>query len=464
VELFGHSLIDGGISNIAPVRFPYRYTNDVIVATTFYRKKLDLNNPITVLNVTMDITKSRAGIRAIKRHDPIWIRCSVETYSFMDWGAIDEIVRRGYRSASELLKNEERIAALTPVAPGYLREAREKAGEHMELTLRRFRRTETVRYSPPVWGALIGLEAEGGPGSTALLHSRNRFSSGAYLKSGFAELSVRGFFQPRWLNRYQMLDGSFGGLSAELLWTPGRLLRLAGNADLNLTRQSSHSARFPSFHSLFTKGELSVPLRLSGGMIIAPFLRGEFAADAAFRPEDFTAVGGISLDLSASAARQPSLTAEAGYFTGLRSSAVQGELTAELPVLPQLALQQRFFARFDSPLSAPVDYFPGDYFRGAFTRELIPGFLIGNSRLSICFPSWKPTFGEMLILDAFSFGPFYDFRLTGGELEQVAGAAADVSLSLIGLKPIELHFGYGWQRPLPMEGGFFSFYLNFSRP
>ncbi|MGC9311693.1 MAG: patatin-like phospholipase family protein, partial [Sediminispirochaetaceae bacterium] len=106
VELFGHSLIDGGLSNIAPVGIPHIFTDQVIASTTFYRKELDLDNPLTILNVAMDITKARAGVKELKEYKPVWIRCDVETFSFMDWSAMDEIVQRGYVSACEELDRE----------------------------------------------------------------------------------------------------------------------------------------------------------------------------------------------------------------------------------------------------------------------------------------------------------------------------------------------------------------------
>ncbi|MCF0238510.1 MAG: patatin-like phospholipase family protein [Sphaerochaetaceae bacterium] len=107
VEYEGCRLIDGGIANLVPLDFAYRYTNTNIVSTTFYAGAgLNYKNPLTGLNISFDIGKRRQGISELLDHpDALWIRCNVEDYSFMDFASINDIAQDGYDSA--LLKIDE---------------------------------------------------------------------------------------------------------------------------------------------------------------------------------------------------------------------------------------------------------------------------------------------------------------------------------------------------------------------
>ena len=111
VEYNGHLLVDGGVTNLVPLDIAYEYTDTTIVSTTFYDAKgINLRNPLSILNVSIDLGKRRDGVAALLGHtDAIWIRCDVEDFSFMDFGAIEELAQRGYRSAA---LQEERLSSL----------------------------------------------------------------------------------------------------------------------------------------------------------------------------------------------------------------------------------------------------------------------------------------------------------------------------------------------------------------
>ncbi len=96
-----HLLIDGGITNLVPLGIAMEYSDEVIVSSTFYDAKgLNLRNPLIVLNTSIDIGKRRAGVvDLLKRPEAIWIRCDVESFSFMAFDRVDELVALGYASA-----------------------------------------------------------------------------------------------------------------------------------------------------------------------------------------------------------------------------------------------------------------------------------------------------------------------------------------------------------------------------
>lgn len=112
VEFRGHLLVDGGITNLVPVNLAFEYADSVIVSTTFYDlDTLDLKNPLTILNVTLDIGKRRTGVEELKANldEVIWIRNGVEDVSFMEFSRVQYLAEKGYESARS---QAERLAAL----------------------------------------------------------------------------------------------------------------------------------------------------------------------------------------------------------------------------------------------------------------------------------------------------------------------------------------------------------------
>lgn len=123
-----HLLVDGGIANIAPVNFAYRYTDNVIVSTTFYSNPdIDLKNAITALNVSIDIGKRRTAMAEIMEHPELtWIRCNVESFSFMQFSAGRELAQRGYDSCFEVSDELSRYTAPIDDALVSFREGKQK--------------------------------------------------------------------------------------------------------------------------------------------------------------------------------------------------------------------------------------------------------------------------------------------------------------------------------------------------
>lgn len=102
VEYRGHLLLDGGVTNIVPVDLAYEYADSVIVSTTFYDvDTINLKNPLTILNVSLDIGKRRRGVEELKRalEEVIWIRNDVEDVSFMEFSKAAYLTEKGYASA-----------------------------------------------------------------------------------------------------------------------------------------------------------------------------------------------------------------------------------------------------------------------------------------------------------------------------------------------------------------------------
>ena len=101
-EYHDHLIIDGGIANLVPLDLAYQYAPLNVVSTTFYdNDSINLKNPLTALNTSIDIGKRRQGVVDILKHEDtaIWVRCNVESISFMEFSALNELIAEGYKNA-----------------------------------------------------------------------------------------------------------------------------------------------------------------------------------------------------------------------------------------------------------------------------------------------------------------------------------------------------------------------------
>lgn len=441
-----YRLIDGGVANLAPLSIPYRYSEAVILSSTFYQKELNLSNPITNLNVAMDIGKTRSAIEDIKKYDPVWIRCAVEEFSFMEWYSINEIVERGYESADDTLTSE-RFRSLSDtiqtVPVEYLSQAREKAQRALSRGLKEYQRTGIVHVNPARIGARVGIQLSESPYKRPLFGDRNRFTLGAYSKSGYNETGIKLFYQPEYLNQYQLIDNTYTGAGLEYTWMPGRFVRFRGFNDLNFAADHRADTSF-AFHSTHSMGELYIPFRTSSGMVLGPVTGGELTTDETFHTDNYVLHGGIKGHTSPSQKLLESFATKLSY-TRAGDTAFEAEVALEQQLVGPLHLQQRLFTRLPIDQSGTVPYYPSDYYKPRVSPEQVNRLLIVNTDAVLAFPGFQPTFGETLIMEQLSFGPFFDLRETGTtELNYALGGKVSTALSLLGLKPIMLQMNGGW--------------------
>ncbi|MBN1837109.1 MAG: patatin-like phospholipase family protein, partial [Spirochaetales bacterium] len=86
VKLEEFVLIDGGITNLVPLE-PFADLADFTISSTaFYNRELEPNDPVTVLNMSINIAKSRTAVQDIKAYEPFLIRNDVEEFSYMGYG------------------------------------------------------------------------------------------------------------------------------------------------------------------------------------------------------------------------------------------------------------------------------------------------------------------------------------------------------------------------------------------
>lgn len=150
-EYRGHLLIDGGIVNLAPIAVAYEYSDTVIVSTTFYdNDQLNLKNLLNILNVSFEVSKRQNAASELRTYSDrmIWIRCAVEQFSFMDFGAAAEMAEIGYQSAA-VVKDELDGLYRHGISPGIL-ERRQQLQVNIDKAIRNqyyFSRVEQPQLS-----------------------------------------------------------------------------------------------------------------------------------------------------------------------------------------------------------------------------------------------------------------------------------------------------------------------------
>ncbi|NCC13277.1 MAG: patatin [Spirochaetia bacterium] len=170
VEFRGHLLLDGGVTNLVPVDLASSYADSLIISTTFYDvDTLNLRNPLTILNVSVDIGKRRQGVEELKRSLPeaIWIRNMVEDVSFMEFSKVEYLAQKGYESAA---LQSEALAELPKLKDSYvLDELRAKLGQQLEASSDAYRLFEQVPLTRDSHLLGIGFDSDFGTDDVSLL-------------------------------------------------------------------------------------------------------------------------------------------------------------------------------------------------------------------------------------------------------------------------------------------------------
>ncbi len=195
VEFDGFLLIDGGVTKLVPLSAAMEFSDKVIVSSTFYdNKSLNLRNPIVVLNSAIDIGKRRAGVSDLLAYpEALWIRCAVESYSFMAFDKSSELAEIGYRSA------DAHAEALTAFAFG---------GVDSALTRIRGKLDTRIDSGRQIWAPFNRA-----PADKAVFAIAPFISSLSYPLDG-----------------YRLNDSVFAGVSAAFRWS-GFSFSLRGGSD-----------------------------------------------------------------------------------------------------------------------------------------------------------------------------------------------------------------------------------------
>lgn len=455
----GHLLIDGGVTNLAPIDVAYRYTDKVIVSTTFQTvDTLNLRNPLTDLNVMLDISKRRNGVNEMEAHpDLIWIRCQVEQTSFMDFGAIHDIAEKGYEAAQA---QGDALAALEAGdgAEGFT-EKRDQLSRSIDRSLDDFYLYYHV--SQPKFSNLVGLEFHSffaDPLSTL----KDSEAWGVAYRARWKDFQL---IAQGGINFRTMTNDDFGASPAAMLRLDYYLLdhvRFGLLGDLDWDRDSWKSTRY---------GRQSVESRwrfFDGGSLDLRAFE-VFEALSTDREEHFD---GTTLLLTMGAVG--SYVPDGGRWDAFGGSSAAlafrwfGNDDTFRPFLELEAnlrddkLPGDFFFHADNTLRIALDgeenvpLFSRDGFRTSDVETLAHGHdpdrkghggaVVYTGRLTAGWrPSaFKPSMAELLILNGTSVAAYFDMLATGNDFEISVGMEWKTSPSLLGMKdlPLTAYVGY----------------------
>ncbi len=430
VEYRGHLIVDGGFTNLVPLGTAAEFGDQLLVSTTFYQNPdLDLRNPLTALNVAVDISKTRRGIEELKRYEHLLIRCDVEHFSFMDFERIDEIREAGYRSAARQLDPDMIIGASLMGISDEVVQLREAYEVRLDAVPSRQRTDGTV---PDRFGTLQlapKLETPGAPLRRSYLHDELTFS-----------LELRG-----------SKDYLRGGISAGGLW------------------EGSSNRIFPA---AAVQGDVFIPpgIELYGRagitgrseLYLAGYAEGVWQAAQGL---DLSSGGGIEAvwqDLGFDRSAVTLWTgASAELMQGVR---ISGETGGQLREYSHWHLFGRADARLSHPGGLSAEYqllartmlgsgslplYYGEYVHERDT-EGIDRYSLHTARMGYTFPGLRPTWGELLLFSDIYAGVYGEAGLFGG-FAPAAGVTLGARMSFIGLEELSLFtdIGYDFDQEQP---------------
>lgn len=432
----GHRLIDGGITNLLHLGIAYAYTDEVIVSTAFYdNPNLNLANPITILNVSIDIAKRRAGVEELISFDPTLIRCAVEEFSFMDFSKLTEIYEAGYDSAAALAGELQRFE---PVSPSdnlqSIRSSFDRNIPGVKLNLDRYNFIPAVR---PHGSVELGLVSYGGVFDETPLYDELALSLGYRFKGKTyqGEIGIGTLVQTR------------EGFRISPVLLGQQNLYPHSNVEVQLTE-------WIELDESFALSSEVVSLKTDVILFHHRDSRVSFETEgvASLNQE-------LSLDYSKIAAGlrsaiEPIGTLSAGYFLeNFDTSGIEGELSAAVDLFGQSRLQVHALGSLPFDFSKHIEFFPRDAYRLNKPQQSVPYKAGGSVELLYSPKNFTIKAAELLVIDSLAVG-LYGEMLTTDSLDWGAGAAGAASLSLIGIESttLTLYGGYSSVKQGPVFG------------
>ncbi|MFH2113993.1 MAG: patatin-like phospholipase family protein, partial [Spirochaetota bacterium] len=454
-----HILIDGGITNLVPLGVAYDYTDTVIVSSTFYDAKgLNLRNPLIILNTAIDIGKRRAGVADLLDHpSAVWIRCDVESFSFMAFDSIDVLAATGYRSAAAMAGAFRDLPA-NGVDPALLA-LRSSLDQRIPQVMRDWKRFERAPLDSARMDLALGLVSYAHPGDRWLLRDSVALETSLGLRTGNLEASIalgmdweaygQGAGVPQAVEQ-QAGESQTGEHQAiapaaalAFAWYPVPALGLfsygsgrweGDEADLSWYARNG-------LHAAFAGG--------SGGlrMDLRSYLEHRLDADLGLVSMLLTSSAGLSLagpGLSWAVEGGHQLTGGYDQHLGFSTASMQLGLGGQVSFLVSALVRGGLSTGTMAPLFLSDNFGALDPSRySGLSRVLTRGSL--GMRWSPT--GFRPSFGELLLLKNSSLELYSDFLWQpgyAGDIPVVAGVRLRSELSLIGLESSSMQGELGY--------------------
>ena len=445
-------LLDGGISNLVPLEPFVELADATVSSTAFYNRELSSLDPLTVLNMGINIGKSRNAVKEIKEHDPFLIRNDVESFTYMDWSQLEKIIRSGYDSCDRRIEELEeylhnRGIDVSEESPNTLQLREQYAEMYAERWSVIKRRMEAGQFLPlpRAFGALQ---------IHPILFRRHR-GDNRLLQENYLALSYlfeSGYSGAR-LGAFSDLSGSWGVLLDldTALW--GRFF-IGLNSMIVSTLDGWDFSDSFTYHHL----RCSLPLLLGERIVAGPFLSTEFSLAIPGIEEELFLSAGIDFRLASQGSRD-FIQEQLAYFFQLPGiHGISNELMFRKRLLgPVHVFSRALLKRSWHPAAGPgISLSYNDFFRGLERSEILDSFAVFNNELVLSPDSLSFALWETLLLKGFELSAFCDLFLPEAatlsrKIQPSFGASLTGQVAPMGLIPLNavLSAGYDLEEQRP---------------
>ena len=445
-------LLDGGINNLAPLEPFMELADATVVSTAFYNRELSSLDPLTVLNMGINIGKSRNAVEEIKEHDPFLIRNDVESYTYMGWSRLEKIIRSGYDSCDRRIEELEEYlhdrGIDVPEEPPNTLQLLEQNGELYAERWSGIKRRMEAGQLQPLPRGFGALQIH--PILLRRHRESNRLLQENYLAMSY--LFETGYSGVR-LGAFSDFSGTWGVLLDldTALW--GRFFIGLNNMIVSTLDGWEFNDSFTYHHLHF-----SLPLLLGQRVVAGPFLGTEFRLAIPGIEEELFLSGGINFRLASRRGRDFIQERVAYFFQLPGIHGISNELMFRKRLLGPVHVFSRALLKTswypDGGPAISLSY--NDFFRGLERREILDSFAVVNNELVLSPDSLTFALWETLLLKGFELSAFCDLYLPEAatlsqKIEPSFGASLRGQVAPMGLIPLTavLSAGYdlGVQRP-----------------
>jgi hypothetical protein len=467
VRFDGMVLLDGGISNLAPLE-PFMELADAhIVSTAFYYRELKSLDPLTVLNLGLNIGKSRTAVEDIKEFEPFLIRNDVEEYTYMGWNQLEAIIQDGYEGCDERIDElEDLLRNLEAGGPGGAVAAEAVAAEAVAAQRDEYRRLYEERWQVIQRKLAAGRVLPLPRGFSALkvrpillkrYRGQNGLEQNNYLETGWSYEAGTSALEVGALTDF---TGTWGALlSLGTAFGGSLFLGLDNYVFVDFEGTSYQDARL--YHHLRS----SLPVPIGKRVIVAPFVSAELLADLPEWTLELLLEAGLDVRLS-SLSGPDFLGARANWFFQLPNvHGLENELTLRKRLVGPLNVFGRGLLRASWPPAGQpgITLTYNDFFRGLPRRSTVGSFAVFNNELLIAPEALTVSLWETLVLKGFGLAGFCDLYwpeaiALSAPVEPSTGASLTAEAALMGLISLTAVLSGGYD--FGARGGFVTFNLG----
>lgn len=425
-------LIDSGAIDIGGLKIAHSFSENLIISTAFYDKKLNYNNPIVILNRTQSIGKERIAIHDIKELNPVLIRNDVEHFSFMDFHKQKELTEAGYASANDVMDE----IVVCPHGKKDLSEARARTHVLAESEIKKQQQGQSVSTQEPYIGAKVRP-------NFASLDFPNYF---LYDTMG---AGVAGFVETPKLFARLGPGISFNSpdFSADmaLSFKPNGMMEASAFASYSFDMSNSFS---PS--KFYVAGTFKSNLPRLVNFLDSFYITGEWLGSGMCVTQNIISTAGI---LCQTKKDEGYLSLKPyAFISGANFNALNfgpGVDVKSQVVFGSVGLSENVSGRYAAVNFASenpyTNLFGQDYYRAYTSRNNVAAKMLASSSTEIFYNNSDLgiTISEFIMCQQLQTGAFFDMYYAD-DLNYCAGGFARLKTSLLGLKVFLLETGCGW--------------------